>query len=212
VSFKKRFSEHKSLLKNNRHNNIKLQNVANKYGIGGFVFKVVENCKTEDCLTREQYWIDKLNVTESGYNISKVVSGVSLCFEDRRVATKRQQKIVYQINKYNKIVNIFSGIHEAGRKTNINSTDISRCCNNVVKMAGGYLWIFKENYNEKIKYSSRYNNKGVLQYDKDMNFIKKYNTMQEAANLFANGKNGNISKSCNFKIKSAYGFIWRYEK
>lgn len=55
--------------------------------------------------------------------------------------------------------------------------------------------------------------KYVLQYDKNMNFLKKYNSTREALKAIGRdySHNNKISYVCNLKAKSAYGYIWRWE-
>ena len=43
-----RFKKHKGLLKNNKHENIKLQNAWNKYGEQNFVFSIIEETNLKD--------------------------------------------------------------------------------------------------------------------------------------------------------------------
>lgn len=50
--------------------------------------------------------------------------------------------------------------------------------------------------------------KAVLQFDKQMNFIKEYKSIREAGNT-TNTDKGDISKVCSNKQKSAGGFIWK---
>lgn len=70
VNTKLRITNHKTLLRNNKHENKYLQNSYNKYGYKNFEFKVIENCK-EECLDeKEIYWIqyyDSMNRSK-GYN------------------------------------------------------------------------------------------------------------------------------------------------
>jgi hypothetical protein len=47
---------------------------------------------------------------------------------------------IKQMDKNNKLINIFYGIREAERKTNINHTSIILCCKGKRKTAGGYKW------------------------------------------------------------------------
>ena len=51
----------------------------------------------------------------------------------------------------------------------------------------------------------------VIQYDKNMNFIASYDSIQEAA-LINNIDNGDIGKVCKGRRKTAGGYIWRYKK
>lgn len=54
-----------------------------------------------------------------------------------------------------------------------------------------------------------YKAKIILQFDKDMNFIKKWNCMKDIER-----ENGyfiqNISKCCKETYRTAYGYIWRF--
>lgn len=51
----------------------------------------------------------------------------------------------------------------------------------------------------------------INKYTLDMKLINKYNCMKDAANELKIEKYGNISKCCQGKLKSAYGFIWKFE-
>jgi hypothetical protein len=48
-------------------------------------------------------------------------------------------------------------------------------------------------------------------YDLNMNLIKKYDCMKDAADELNIKTSGNISKCCQGKLKTAYGFIWKFE-
>lgn len=71
---KKRWQEHRSMLRNNKHHSRHLQNSWNKYGESSFVISILEKIqRKENMLEREQYWLDfykswDINI---GYNISK---------------------------------------------------------------------------------------------------------------------------------------------
>ena len=70
VNLINRRAEHFRQLRKNIHHNIKLQYSYNKHGEPSFVFEVVEFVdKPEDLISREQYWIDKLEAVNKGYNI-----------------------------------------------------------------------------------------------------------------------------------------------
>jgi group I intron endonuclease len=77
MTFEKRFYHHLSMLRANKHKNKYLQHSFNKYGEDNFEFSIIEVCTKENCLIREQYWIDKLEVTnkKQGYNINPLASG-----------------------------------------------------------------------------------------------------------------------------------------
>lgn len=66
--FCQRWGDHKIMLRHNKHTNIHLQRAWNKYGESAFVFEILELCNKEFILSREQFWIDTLNVYKKGFN------------------------------------------------------------------------------------------------------------------------------------------------
>lgn len=55
-----RFMNHKKDLSKNQHTNSKLQNFYNKYGEDSLQMNVLEYCRPEDLIKREQFYIDTL--------------------------------------------------------------------------------------------------------------------------------------------------------
>ena len=76
VNVNKRWSNHKRMLKNNCHDNIKIQRHSNKYGINDLVFIILEPCFTEFLTIREQFYIDTLNPY---FNICKIAGSQLGC-------------------------------------------------------------------------------------------------------------------------------------
>lgn len=68
ISFKRRWICHLSSLKAKTHTNAKLQHVYNKYGKDIFEFEIIEECSPDQCIKREQYYMDILHPF---YNIRK---------------------------------------------------------------------------------------------------------------------------------------------
>jgi group I intron endonuclease len=66
----KRFSEHKRLFKNQKHNNKHLLNFVNKYGLNSISFEILEFCDTDMLQTKEQDYINNL---QPQFNICKFV-------------------------------------------------------------------------------------------------------------------------------------------
>lgn len=54
------------------------------------------------------------------------------------------------------------------------------------------------------------NARKINQYDKQGNFIKSWNCIKDIDEEIKLGASKNISAVCNGKLKSAYGFIWKY--
>jgi group I intron endonuclease len=71
ININKRFREHKSSLRNNKHHSIKLQRSWNKYGCDIFIFEVIQYCERENLISNEQYWIDHYDSYNNRYNSTK---------------------------------------------------------------------------------------------------------------------------------------------
>lgn len=68
---------------------------------------------------------------------------------------------------------------------------------------------FLENKDNTIKRNKNYG-KNILQFSLSNKFIKEWKSIKEAA-IKVNGFGCNISFCCKGKLKTAYGFIWRYK-
>jgi group I intron endonuclease len=73
VNLKRRLFKHYNLLLNNRHFSKHLQNAWNLYGEHSFTFNILEYVHPNDCLLREQFYIDQENF-ENLYNTVRLVS------------------------------------------------------------------------------------------------------------------------------------------
>lgn len=71
-NIKERWKRHIKDLKNDNHHSFHLQKAWNKYGEENFKFEIIEKCKKEDLLDKEQYYMDLYNSYNKkyGYNIS----------------------------------------------------------------------------------------------------------------------------------------------
>jgi group I intron endonuclease len=77
INFVKRWSDHRTKLRKNIHDNKRLQNFWNKYGEDSFKFdivEVIENPVKETLEVREQYWINYYNSADRnvGFNLRKI--------------------------------------------------------------------------------------------------------------------------------------------
>lgn len=69
INLKARWSRHKSALRSGKHHCAPLLAAWQKYGEDRFHFAVIEHCQKDDLITREQFFIDKL---DPEYNASKI--------------------------------------------------------------------------------------------------------------------------------------------
>src|SRR5438128_2648860 len=70
-SLEQRRRSHVYELNANRHRNRYLQNAWNKHGFEAFEFVVLELCMADQCLVREQHWMDHFQSArrKNGYNL-----------------------------------------------------------------------------------------------------------------------------------------------
>lgn len=55
-----RWSKHRNDLLKQHHHSVHLQRAWNKYGVDTFVFEILEECVPENCIEREQHYMDTL--------------------------------------------------------------------------------------------------------------------------------------------------------
>ena len=86
----RRWKDHKNMLRRNEHHSQHLQAAWNKYGKDNFIFEVIEKCKEEDLLIREQYYIDLYCSFDSyfGYNESEFAGRPTMTVEQREYYAK----------------------------------------------------------------------------------------------------------------------------
>ena len=100
--------------------------------------------------------------------------------------------------------------HIDGNKSNntINNLEWVTCSENI--QHSFKLGLHKPTMLNK-KYEKNPNSKPIIQYDKNMNKIKIWNSITEASDYLKINKVG-ISYSCNQKRKTAGGYIWRFKE
>lgn len=120
---------------------------------------------------------------------------VTLCKNGKQKTVKVHRLVAEMfIPNYNKLPQIN---HKDENKSN-------NCVDNLEWCTSKYNINYGTNIKRRIKKTS----KVVLQYDLHKNFVAKYKSVHEAQ------KNTNvyhIYDCCNRKLKTAGGFIWRYE-
>lgn len=60
--------------------------------------------------------------------------------------SKNYKKSILQFSKTNQFIKEYSSISEASELTKIGKSTISNCLSHISKSAGGYIWIYKEEY------------------------------------------------------------------
>ena len=131
-----------------------------------------------------------------------------------------KDKEIFQYTLDGNFVRSYKNAVEASMITTIKSTYIHNCCKDISTSAGGFQWFyeFKGNIIEPSKfYNNMYRKKTPIDmFDKNMNFIKHYDSIQDATQdlrdnfNIKNAQDGNIRNNLKERNKTAYGFIFKY--
>jgi group I intron endonuclease len=104
VGFNARWKRHLSLLSKNKHHSIKLQNAYKKHGIQNMFFEIIETLDGEDCLLKEQFWIDKYDSYKNGYNCCPAagsrLGSVWKAESKKKVCKTKKQNYLSKIKKH----------------------------------------------------------------------------------------------------------------
>lgn len=112
--------------------------------------------------------------------------------------------------EYNIIKSFESAIH-ASKELNIDTSFIYSCCINTQKTTNGFIFMYKNNYDQNIKYKLIRNTKAkkIVQLDLNMNKINEFDSIIKAATEL-HISDSNISACCKRKKKTAGGFKFTY--
>lgn len=134
----------------------------------------------------------------------------------RREAALKRRKPVTQYSLQGDRIAIYSGIVEAGRKTNILYTLISRCMNGEIRSAKGFIWRKGEGSKKisvrNIMYREKFfanNRKQVAQYTLNGKHLTTYESVKKAAEI-TGIQPANISGAARGKYSHSQGYIWKY--
>ena len=114
-------------------------------------------------------------------------------------------------------IRMYSSVNEGARCTGSHPNCVAAACRGEYYKSNGFYWRYfddiKEIRNltvEEIKEMEKHGlSKPVCQYDLTGKLLQVFDKVTDAADE-CDGNTTNISKACKKKIKTAYGYIWRY--
>lgn len=188
-NIKKRFIEHISKAKNGNHTDKFNQWIKSLLDNNQLpIIELVEQCNESFRVSREQYWISHysciLNQTKGGeFNSEEGLLIVSSKLKGRHRDEQTRQKI--------------------------SQGHIGKILSNETKQK-----LREHNLGKKQSLEQRFKTSrgGVVQYSKNMEFIKEYPTLGEVLKEYPNMSKGTLSTACTGRLKTYYGFIWKYKK
>lgn len=210
----KRSREHYSKINTNKHPNLKLTNSIKKYGIENFKFEALQtNCKIEDLLSLEGAFIQKL---KPEYNIDEInLDGNRVCSDSTRklIGEKSKQKFIdnpelKDIFKQS-IGNIagwnkgMTGIYSKESLKKMSKAGVENIKNRAPEI--------QQKFYDARKLSQEKRRKIIIQFDLNMNLIKEWESMSDAARFYNANNAGNIHTACKKGIK-LYNSYWRVKE
>lgn len=176
----KRISNHKNLLKNQKHHNEYLQRAWNKYGEENFAFNLLQRCEETDIDNLERHYISLYNTTndENGYNLESGGNAGkkhSIKTIKKLLEIHQNEKVPVYCIELNKI---YDGFVDIEKEFNVSYAAIRRCCVEKRGTCCGYHWLYlsdktKENI-EKVLNDKDFSKKEVYCFELDKTFQSEY--------------------------------------
>ena len=158
-------------------------------------------------ITKEQR--KKISDSKSGKN--NHMYGKHLDEETKKkIKESQNMRKVVQYDLQGNIVKNWNSISDASRELGIARANISACCRNKRKIAGGFAWKYYEE--ECDRFQSVWNNgKQVAQYSLTGELICVFQSLAEASSKTDVSYSGILS-CCKGTRHTSGGFIWKYYK
>lgn len=187
-----------------------------KYGIDNFDFSIIyiEKYNTTEELNKqlaelEIYYIGVYDTFKNGYNATIGGDGISFYKHSektkRKISNSNKGKTISKESLDKIRVAMLGRHHTLEAKEKIRKALLNRNYAIYEKMALKNKG--KHRDHEMIMRGAAKRKKPILQYDKYGNFLKEY----KGATDTGYNTTANIIACCKGKIKSAYGYIWRYK-
>lgn len=184
------------------------------------IIKVIEDVEEVIWREKEKYWIAYYrNINPNLTNLAEGGEGpLGVIRQEETIKTMSEikSKPVYQLDLTFNIINEYPSCKIATKETNINHVG-SSARSIGKKSAGGYVWIYKSDFEEFIKNEKRnfFKKNYSYLYKKIGKFDKSGKLLQEWDNVkFASNETGyryeNIIKAARGERKTYKKFIWKY--
>jgi len=203
----------------------RLYNSLVKYGFSEHIFEVVEQCSVEKLNTRERHWQDLYDVlSEKGLNCKLTKTGDKAgCYsQESRRKNSESLKAFWKtpegqecrkIQVSNTDYTTRSEKIKAYFKTPEGVLKKEKMLNNLQsfwKSEEGRIITDQRTSDRNFKILAESNQIQLLQYKKEGEFIREWNSQKEAA-LTLKVHHTNISNCLAGRQKTAGGFIWKYK-
>lgn len=152
-----------------------------------------------------EYEREKLRISNKRYEDSKT--------EDQKLKDIliQNSKSVYKYDIDMNLINIYPSINNAAKINNLEHGNISKCCKNIIRMVGGFVWRFEGDLTPVDYVGGSDKFREIYQFDLDNRLLNKYDNVKMASNELGILSQG-IINCCKGKYKTCGGYIWKYKK
>lgn len=160
---------------------------------------VLKSCRNESSKTKNHIFMFEDDYKKNGTRI----------YTKQKMITKRS-KGIYQCDMDGNLLRKFKSIAIAESELGINHSTIVGCAKGTYKSAGGFIFVYPEDFPIKSIESHKKKKKGrkVAKVDKDTGeILATYDRMSDAANELG-GSHKMIHKVVDDPTRTAYGFRW----
>lgn len=116
-------------------------------------------------------------------------------------------------------ITTYESIANAAKNLGLDASNLTTRCKNRQKSYGNYLWVYHNEpapevyIDKRIGHLTSSSKRIVLQYSKENQYIKEYESAHEAARQINKPKCANhITECCQGKRKTCEGYIWKYKE
>jgi group I intron endonuclease len=208
VRLNHRWTEHRHDLAKRGHHSRYFQRAFDKDPSAFEIYLIEEmpNAQKDALIEREQFWMEfyKSYLPENGYNISpradscqgikrdpEYVARVSAALKGKKFSKERLE--IHRNRKRPTKFRSFTAEQKAEQSRRFTGRNVSKeWCSNI----------------SKALIANPYQKRAVLQFSLDGQFIRQFDQIQHAENLF--GGRTNIHSACSGKRRQACGYVWRY--
>lgn len=218
--FSIRFGEHINTLIKGTHCNLNLQRAFDKTpDLKNWVFEILEICKKEDCIAREQYYLDTLLFAQEHNKDKKdrrfVNLGYNISTNAFFVTAKKSCKKVYQYDLKGNFIKKWNSIKDVSIHFNVAETNVSKACR-IGTSCKNYLWSYLKLKKIVPKSKKKKQEEEIEHYLFTITgtFIMKFNFISESIKYIKDTFNKTIDR--RFVIRCLSGkrmstgdFIWK---
>lgn len=191
TNLKRRKIDHFKPYRINKFKHLPIYKAMLKHGRENFEFEVIERTTEKDLKAREEYYINKYNTVESGYNVIRTAHAMS----DEEYVKEIHGKFFAKWNKKQ------WQDEDYKRKMSKQSSEVQKERLKDPEYLAEKSKQLKQ-YTDSIK-------KPVAQYDKQGNLIATFDGMRIAGRE-TGIQSSSIGKVANGERKTAGGFVWKY--